>query len=62
MSATEDMRVMAAKIVRFVAERGDTWEQPGTPEYLLVEAARLITGVANGMERAGIDLSTESEP
>lgn len=56
MSATADMRALVDRIVTFVAGRGDRWEQEGSPERLLLNAASMLTGVADGMDAAGIDL------
>lgn len=51
-NAIDEMRAMVDRITRFVGGRGAQWEQPGTPEHLLVQAASLLTGVANGLEAA----------
>lgn len=59
MSAADDMRAIADRIVKFVAARGDAWERPGTPEHLLIQAATLMTGVANGLDLSDIELITE---
>jgi hypothetical protein len=55
-TAIEDLRAMADQIMKYVADRGAQWEQPGTPERLLIDAASLMTGVANGLEHVGVDL------
>lgn len=59
-TAVGDLRAMVERIVEFTAERGDAWEQPGTPEHLLVEAAALMRGLADGMERCKIDMVTRT--
>lgn len=56
MSAVNDLRVMADRIIRFVADRGERWQDEGTPDRLLLNAATLMRGVANGLEASSIDL------
>lgn len=46
---------MVDRLVNCAAERDDAWEKPGTPEHLMVEAAKLMRGLANAMEREKID-------
>lgn len=45
-TAVGDLRAMVKRLIDCAAEHGDTWETPGTPESLLVEAARLMRGIA----------------
>ncbi len=61
-SAIADLREIVERICQFVAARGVWPPEDGTPEKLLIEAAGLMSGVAKGMEAAGIDLSVRSKP
>lgn len=54
-TAIGDLREMVERCVDCAAEHGDAWETPGTPEHLLVEAASLMRGLAEAMERVKVD-------
>ncbi|HSR79045.1 MAG TPA: hypothetical protein VLN57_20905 [Xanthobacteraceae bacterium] len=55
-SAISDLREMVERVIQFVSDRGDQWERPGTPEHLLIENAKLMKGIADGLERNKIDM------
>lgn len=50
-----DLRAMVERCIDCAAEHGDVWETPGTPESMLVEAAALMRGLADAMERTKVD-------
>lgn len=54
-TAIGDLRAMIERCIHCAAEHGDTWETPETPEHLLVEAAKLMGGIADAMARTEID-------
>lgn len=51
-TAIGDLRKMVERLIDCAAEHGDVWETPGTPEAMLVEAAALMKGIADALERA----------
>lgn len=56
MSAVEDLRAMVDRLTKFVGEHYLDWEKPGTAGRLMVDAASLMTGVANALDRFEFDL------
>ena len=54
-TAVGDLRAMVERCIDCATEHGDVWETPGTPEHLLVEAAALMRGLADAMERTKVD-------
>ena len=54
-TAIGDLRAMVERCIDCAAEHGDVWETPGTPESMLVEAAGLMKGLADAMERVKVD-------
>lgn len=52
MSAVDELRAMVDRITAFVAARGSRWEDPNAPESLLLDAAKLMAGIANGLDDA----------
>lgn len=54
-TAIGDLRAMVERCIDCAAEHGDVWETPGTPEHLLVEAAKLMKGLADSMEHMKVD-------
>jgi hypothetical protein len=62
-TAIGDLRAMVERCIDCAAEHGDAWETPGTPDHLLVEAAKLMQGLADAMERGKIDFElVEGKP
>ncbi len=54
-TAIGDLRAMVERCIDCAADQGDVWETPGTPESMLVEAAKLMKGLADAMERDKVD-------